>query len=529
MASADEYAEWIVKNQAKKGTPEFDTVAKAYEEAKAETPQKGWEGSSNQGGPSAAIRMLRNIPGSALRFGKGIAEAVTSPVQTGKAALDAVAGGLRNLTPAPIRNVIDTLDPNPEAAQRATGVADQMGQFYKDRYGGLDNLKKTVVEDPVGAAADLSTVLGVGGALAPGKMGQALNVASKYTNPLSVIPPVVKGTGALAKHTLGMVTGAGAESAAQAFGSGRYVKPEFLANLKGEVPISGIIDEAKHGLENMRLQKSADYRANMASVSGDKTVLSFKGIENAVDNASDMVTYKGQVKNAKAAEAVKDMANEVTKWKLLKPDEFHTPEGLDALKQKLGGILEAIPYEQKTARLAAGKIYNSVKDEIQKQAPAYAKTMEDYTKASEQITEVEKAFSLGNKASQDTAVRKLQSLMRNNVHSNYGNRLDLAKQLESQGGVDLMPSIAGQAMNSWTPRGLVGQAGSYGTGLAALMTQNPVGLGLLPLTSPKAVGLGSYGAGRVFGVGERGAALLGLTPEKARLAGLLGYQLDQER
>ena len=35
MASADEYAAWIVDNQSLKGTPNFDTVATAYEEAKA--------------------------------------------------------------------------------------------------------------------------------------------------------------------------------------------------------------------------------------------------------------------------------------------------------------------------------------------------------------------------------------------------------------------------------------------------------------------------------------------------------------
>src|SRR3990167_6467852 len=34
MASADQYAAWIVKNADKKGTPEFDTVAKAYKAAK---------------------------------------------------------------------------------------------------------------------------------------------------------------------------------------------------------------------------------------------------------------------------------------------------------------------------------------------------------------------------------------------------------------------------------------------------------------------------------------------------------------
>jgi hypothetical protein len=34
MATADEYAAWIVKNESRKGTPEFDTVAKAYQIAK---------------------------------------------------------------------------------------------------------------------------------------------------------------------------------------------------------------------------------------------------------------------------------------------------------------------------------------------------------------------------------------------------------------------------------------------------------------------------------------------------------------
>ena len=36
MATADEYAGWIVNNSAKRGTPEFDTVAQAYQLAKSE-------------------------------------------------------------------------------------------------------------------------------------------------------------------------------------------------------------------------------------------------------------------------------------------------------------------------------------------------------------------------------------------------------------------------------------------------------------------------------------------------------------
>jgi hypothetical protein len=36
MANAEDYASWIVANQSKKGTPEFNTVAQAYKEAKSE-------------------------------------------------------------------------------------------------------------------------------------------------------------------------------------------------------------------------------------------------------------------------------------------------------------------------------------------------------------------------------------------------------------------------------------------------------------------------------------------------------------
>jgi hypothetical protein len=39
MATADQYAAWIVKNSAKRGTPEFDTVAQAYQLAKSEETQ----------------------------------------------------------------------------------------------------------------------------------------------------------------------------------------------------------------------------------------------------------------------------------------------------------------------------------------------------------------------------------------------------------------------------------------------------------------------------------------------------------
>jgi len=67
--------------------------------------------------------------------------------------------------------------------------------------------------------------------------------------------------------------------------------------------------------------------------------------------------------------------------------------------------------------------------------------MREYSVASEQIREIERALSLGKGASVDTAMRKLQSLMRNNVQTNYGSRTKLAQQLETAGGQEFMPEI----------------------------------------------------------------------------------------
>jgi hypothetical protein len=100
MATADEYAKWIVDNSAKKGTPDFDIVAKAYEEAKAsETMQP--EGFN-------AAKMIGNAPASLYRntIG-GLYQAVTNPLQTanlGLSAYDRMNASQAPLQPSPMLN-----------------------------------------------------------------------------------------------------------------------------------------------------------------------------------------------------------------------------------------------------------------------------------------------------------------------------------------------------------------------------------------------------------------------------------------
>lgn len=141
--------------------------------------------------PGAA---LLNLPASAKKFGMGLYEAVTSPVQTAKGVLDVAAGGLYNLLPQSAVDWINKFDANPAATTRAVELANAAGGMLKERYGSVEGLKRTLAEDPVGAAADLSTLF-TGGAMATTKapaVSKALSTAATVTDPLSLVAKPVQ-------------------------------------------------------------------------------------------------------------------------------------------------------------------------------------------------------------------------------------------------------------------------------------------------------------------------------------------------
>lgn len=79
MATADQYAEWIVANEAKKGTPEFDTVAAAYREAVAEE-QSAASAATAPAAPKADKGTAQNIALGALSGAADIGATILSPI-----------------------------------------------------------------------------------------------------------------------------------------------------------------------------------------------------------------------------------------------------------------------------------------------------------------------------------------------------------------------------------------------------------------------------------------------------------------
>lgn len=509
--------------------------------------EKTW----SETGAGFAKNILPSIGGAVA----DVASAVAHPVQTGGALVDVLRGGLAKVIPESMQDPRQRqmIEQSKQAFESATG---EMAKPYQS----MASFKETLATDPAKILADLSTVAtGVGGAVRGGgniaanaaraagpvmpnmaqKIGETISNVGRNIDPTVLAlrggAGAISGASAIGKKLAGLQSGVGEEALTQAYKAGQAGGDRgttFLSNMRGEAPITDVLDAAKVDLAEMGRQKQLEYRKNMANIKTDKTVLDIQPISDAIDNAFASNSFKGIAKDDRAANALKEVKNEVDDWQWRNPAEYHTPEGLDALKQRVGSILETIPYEQKNTRRVIGDVYNSIKAEISKQAPTYAETMKAYSDASEQIKEIERALSLKDTASVDTAMRKLQSLMRNNAQTNYGYRTQLAKQLEEAGGKEIMPALAGQALNQWTPRGI--QRATAGLGSLAAYTAGGIPLAATEaaLSSPRLMGEVAYKGGQLSRglrkAGEKAQLPLNAANIDPRVLANYLYQINQQ-
>lgn len=235
---------------------------------------------------------VSNIGSSAGQLVGGLANMVMSPIDTASGILDIGAGALQNALPKAFVDFINKSE-TPEAlaaGQRAVNAANAAGGFFKDRYGSLDKIQNTLYTDPVGAAADISSLFTGGGAAAtrvaaasrgpivagamaglPGMgaaastsgalstAGKALSTAGQYTNPLAAVGPIagVAGNMALAvpgvQRAVNLGTGAVKKVAGVGYnliepalpGGAEAIKNRAIAAAFSSDPIKGTPDIAK--------------------------------------------------------------------------------------------------------------------------------------------------------------------------------------------------------------------------------------------------------------------------------------------
>lgn len=434
---------------------------------------------------------IENFPASARQFGEDIVRPFTEPVETAKALGNLAVGAGQKLIPG---------------EQGSERHADAVGRFFADRYGGWEEVKRTMASDPVGFLADAATVLTGGAAAAArapgvaGTMARAVGTAGRALDPVSLATKaasvVGKPLGTAGAHVLGMTTGAKAEAvktAARTGYQGGNMAETFRGAMRGDIPVERVVEEARGALAEMYRRRSAQYEADIGSTRAATEPLSFDGIDAALDKAGSIKVYKGRDLSPSTAKIRAQIRETVDEWRKLDPAEYHTPAGMDALKQVVGDIAQGAEYGSPARKVADGA-YNAIKREIQKQVPEYAKAMKNYTDASEALRTIERELSLGKKASTGTALRKLQAIIRNDVSSAYGHRGNLAETLADAGAEGIVEQLSGQALGSYTPRGLSGSAAGVGATVGAFA--NPAMIAAAPFTSPRLVGEAVHAGGR---------------------------------
>lgn len=338
---------------------------------KAEKPALAW---SDVPGQAAS-----NLLPSAANFYSGVANVITHPLDSAKGMLDIGAGALRNLAPESLRRVIDKAD-NPEqqqAARNASETASMVGDLYRGRYGGIENIKQTLATDPVGVAADLSTVLAGGSGLVrqAGKISaiapkaktvsDALMVASKYTNPLTPIGPALGYSADLAE--------AGAKRLMRS-----AVKPTIqqIKNGSAEIAVNTLLDKGINpttgGVNKIRSMVDDLNQQIGSKISGSNATISKTDVLGALDDTRSR--FASQVSPTSDLAAIQGIASDFANHPQFPSPVLRIPvQEAQAMKQGTYGILSKKYGQIGSAETEAQKaLARGLKEGVAKAVPEVA-------------------------------------------------------------------------------------------------------------------------------------------------------------
>ena len=472
---------------------------------------------------------MENIGESGSQYVKDLYHAITNPVETGKGLMDVASGALQANLP------FKEFDLERGGRQPYRESWESAKQYARDRgwTGNEQAIMNTLAYDPVGALGDISIPIGLGGgAIAKipqlAKAGQTISKYGNLLDPATAIGSTAIGTARggrnLAQELMGGVTGKGKEAFSESYRAGReggQPSRDVTAGRRGLTDQMTILEDARRGMQNMRHSRQAAYRADKEVWAAMREELPFSQIRhrlNEVKKGFKESTGQEWTFGPDTEKVMKSIDALVDRFE--KNKSLHTVEGMDTLKMKIDDLMPAVT-EQNQSATVVGKMRDEVKKTILESpvGDVYKKAMGEYELALQLENEVKRALSVGKKASADTAMRKLLSVTRSNVQTNFGTRANMVRALEEAGEVSLMPKIAGEVTKDWTPSGMAGTV-FYGSGIGNLMMGgNPLGFLTMPLQSPRLMGAASQAAGKASRISDFIKAKMknvGITPDRAR-------------
>ena len=324
-------------------------------------------------------------------------------------------------------------------------------------------------------------------------------VGGKVGQQVSKVLPKGEG-GGVTSQVFGMTTGAGKNPLRIAYETGKQgTKQEvdaFLKGIQGNASPQSLVQRANNALKQIQKGVSLEYQANKVKLKTDKTQIGFDDIDTVLDDIAQQGKFGDEIISESTVAIQKKISDIVNKWKNLDPKKYHTPEGIDALKRKIGDLYDGTqPGTQE--RLVVDKVYDSIGQTIRKNAPIYDEMMRSYAEGKALIREIQDTLSLKDKKSVDTQFRKLTSILRDGVNANFGERFNLAQRL-NQLDPTLFPELAGESLKAYVPSGIQRAVGSGNLGLSAYAGSllDPITLSTLGAQSPKIVGRGAFELGK---------------------------------
>lgn len=342
----------------------------------------------------------------------------------------------------------------------------------------------------------------------PGKILESAVIGSAIPVVGRGASKVIKGLGNVSAELLGKTTGTSADVIKEAFNNPNVIKFARQAGTKGSAGLQQqALEEAEKGLKQIVQKRGNEYVANL-----ERIKISGQEVQQILDNTRngakqllsdfDIKLQEGKKLNnlnfdnstiTKNKEIVQKAFNDVMSWR------DTSAAGMDRLKKRLTQYANDIPA---TERGGAHNFVMDLKDSVDKglkeSVPGYREMTTKYAESSQLIGDIEKALSLKDNASKDTAIRKLMSTVRDNNDL----RKEFVDVLSGVSGSDIRGKLAGSALSPGLASGLAGKLATgslVGGGAATLLSPSivPLLISYFASSSPRLVGEVTSLLGRV--------------------------------
>jgi hypothetical protein len=396
-------------------------------------------------------QMIGNIPSSGIQLARNIGQAVTSPKET----LSGLGGTLGGLIYQGLPEGVG----NPETRARQEAMYNQAKEYLGERFGGQENILKTLQNDPVGLLADLSAAFTGGGAALlkgqsalgrtgglVGNVGKYAKTAGEYTNPITGVQYV-------AKETLPTVMGGFTRTSPEAFITGYEAGKEggkalesFRGGMTGKIPESDILFNVKKGINIMGNDASNVYNTLKTGWANTGQKLNYENILTGLDDVKNQFKIGGKEKApSKLLKLEEQKLGELDSIiNEFKNKKYHTAEGFDFMKQKIGKAMPSAEYS-KDVRGAYTKVLDNIRNELST-VKGYDAAMTDYSKTMSAINDIKQSLTAGQNV--ESGVRKILSLVKDAPTQEY--KLSIANTLKNSTGIDIMPAVAGASLKNLT-------------------------------------------------------------------------------